>query len=349
MSFISIITASQLNLGFLKILFKSLQEQNFKNFEVIICLTNPPADYQKQLHSFAPDLDLRFVATPKSNIASARNRGLEMAEGDVVLFLDEDCFLPRPTYLEELAQFHSEHPQLAVGGLYLNKTSATTSDQFYNFVCNTWVKSRQNLKGSPPVLLGGCCFYPLRPLKKHKVLFDEQNAKAGEEYLLNSRWTELGFPLLLSARWSVFHNPETSFYKVFKKSWVQGSQIEPRKAFFQLEQAKTACKFFFTEKDAKWIYLPMMGLYGTIGRASFLKNFVWLHYNLYTHQKHKKRASQPFGVQSEKTVLLAPAPASKKHKQPNRRKEVQKLISQTGTNLLRTSVKIKREETLYKN
>jgi hypothetical protein len=267
----------------------------------------------------------------------------------VVLFLDEDCFLPRTTYLAELAKYHREHPDLAAGGLYLNKKTSTTSDQFYNFVCNTWVKSRQNLPGSPPVLLGGCCFYPLPLLKKHRVLFDDQNAKAGEEYLLNSRWTELGFSLILSEKWSVFHNPETSFYQVFKKSWIQGSQIDPRRASFNLQQVKKTCKIFVTEKDTKLSYLPMLSLYGTIGRASFLKTFALNYYNRYIHQTHKKRVSPPFATRSEQKGILAHDPLSRKHIQPNKGKKAQELILPTDTNILKKSVKIKPAEAIYKN
>ena len=349
MSSISIITASQLNLRFLKSFFKSLQKQNFKNFEVLLCLTNPKTHHQQQLQLLAPELNLRIVTTSQPNIASARNRGIEQAKGDLVLFLDEDCFLPRSTYLQELADYHHKNPTIAGGGLYLNKKHSALSDQFYNFVCNTWVKSRQNLKDSPPVLLGGCCFYPLSLLKKHRVLFDEKNAKAGEEYLLNSQWTELGFPLLLSERWSVFHRPETSFYQVFKKSWIQGIQIEPQKAFFRSEQLKSACKFFLAGNETKLIYLPMLGLYGTIGRASFLKTFALTYYSHYTHRKRKKRVLPAFLVESKKRVILSPDLASKKHKRLNKNQKTQKTTPPADTRLLRPAVKIKPAETLYKN
>ena len=348
MTSISIVVASRLNTVFLKRLLASLEIQSFKKFEVLICATGSRQDQLASIRSLSPILNLRLIATPKPGIASARNQGIQKALGNLVLFLDEDCFLPRRDYLKELAQFHLEHPNFAAGGLYLNDFDSQQSDRFYNFVCNAWVASHQNIKNSPPVLLGGCCFYPLQLLRQHQILFDELNPRAGEEYLLNSLWTQRGLPLLLSSQWSVVHRPDTPFYQIFKKSWTQGAQRSPQKLNIQVDQVKKGLRYLRTERDAKLIYLPMLGLYGAIGRASFLTKFAAKYCSRTKRQKHKKHVLPPFVEKSVSKDVLMDDVKNKTGRKLNKKKVPLKISTLKNTQLIEKLAKTKPEESLYK-
>jgi glycosyltransferase involved in cell wall biosynthesis len=326
-----------------------LQKQSFKNFEVLICVTNPERSDNQLVKTLAPELNIRIVGTTKRNIASARNQGLKRAKGYIVFFLDEDCYLPRRTYLYEMTQFHQGNPILASGGFYLSPTNSAKSDQFYNFVCNVWAKSRHSLKSDSPVLLGGCCFYPRQLLQKNSVLFDERNSHAGEEYLLNASWTKLGLPITLSHRWSVFHQPETSFYQVFQKSWTQGSQLQPQKVIFHLAQIKSGLRFLYEDKEARLVYLPMLGLYCAIGRASFLTK---LAKKFYSHNKppwRKKHGLPPFLEKPVNTELQMFDLTSKKNRILSKKKEIPKINMLKSNPLIKKSVKTRAEQLIYKN
>ncbi len=339
MSLISIVTASRINFHFLDRLLKSLQKQDFQKFEVIVCLTNPLRVDEERIQALAPNLTIRVVSTAVPSIASARNEGIRHARGAVILFLDEDCFLPRSTYLKDLATFHRKNPTFAAGGYYRTFDGTSQSDRFYNFVCNTWVQSHQEIKSSAPVLLGGCCFYPRNFLQKHQIFFDETHSRAGEEYLLNLSWTKHGLPLLLSNRWSVFHKPETSFYDVFRKSWTQGAQLHPHRAIFQADQLKKGLKFLRNEKEHQLIYLSLLGLYGAIGRLSFFRQIAIERYTRKASRVNKKGASPPFVKQLPGSGQPLARLRNKKRKTLNTAIELLKNQPLKNTNSAKTSAK----------
>lgn len=56
-----------------------------------------------------PDLDLRLVTEPRPGVARARKRGLAIARGELVAFVDDDCILARDWAQHALA-FAATHP-----------------------------------------------------------------------------------------------------------------------------------------------------------------------------------------------------------------------------------------------
>lgn len=317
---ISIVTASRLNPVFLSQLFQSLQKQTYKKFEVLLCVTNPqPQELHNTLLS-ASKLNLQVVSTHEPNIASARNKGIKKSVGDVILFLDEDCFLPRKNYLEDVAKFHRKNPTFACGGFYRNPQSSFAGDRFYNFICNAWVHSHQDRKNSPPVLLGGCSFYSRQLLLKNKVFFDETNSRAGEEYLLNASWSAKGLPVLLSPRWSVFHQPGSSFLQVFRKSWKQGAQIQSQNALLSIDQLKKGWGYLQSQSNTPWSYLPLLGIYSAIGRVSFLKTLATTRSIQNKHPEHKKREWTPSAQPRARKVESMTTAKLQRHKLQSKRK-----------------------------
>ena len=74
-------------------------------FEVLVVLNGCKDPYYGQLVDYATrhadSLDIKFIHTYKSGVSSARNIGLDNAEGRFVAFIDDDDRVS-PTYLEEL-------------------------------------------------------------------------------------------------------------------------------------------------------------------------------------------------------------------------------------------------------
>lgn len=86
--------------GLLKRAIKSVLEQTFQDFEIIVVDDNNPGEIKAQTHEIVRDFNderLRYVPHEinKGN-AAARNTGINLAKGEYVAFLDDDdIFLPQ--------------------------------------------------------------------------------------------------------------------------------------------------------------------------------------------------------------------------------------------------------------
>jgi glycosyltransferase involved in cell wall biosynthesis len=78
---------------YLPLALQSLFEQDFTAYEVIVVDDGSTDDTVQAMASFSDPI--RFVSQPNAGSAAARNRGLALAQGELVLFLDaDDVLLP---------------------------------------------------------------------------------------------------------------------------------------------------------------------------------------------------------------------------------------------------------------
>ncbi len=87
-----------------------LQEQTFRNFEVIVL-----PDEDVDLGQAANGFDLKTIPTGKVRPAEKRNIGIEAASGDVVAFIDDDAY-PDVRWLEYAVRYFGESSIAALGG-----------------------------------------------------------------------------------------------------------------------------------------------------------------------------------------------------------------------------------------
>ena len=100
-------------------LLDSLLEQTVKPMEVIIIDDTPISEIRQLVKdhiivSRRANVDLIYIENPKErSITIARNIGVKMAKGDIVLFLDSDLVL-YPDFIQGLLKTYEGHPE-AVG------------------------------------------------------------------------------------------------------------------------------------------------------------------------------------------------------------------------------------------
>lgn len=88
----------------------SVLNQTYKNFELIIVDDGSTDDTEKILAPFA---DVRYIKTKNAGVSSARNRGVDLARGKWLAFLDsDDEWLPQK--LQAQMDFFSQHPHLSI-------------------------------------------------------------------------------------------------------------------------------------------------------------------------------------------------------------------------------------------
>jgi glycosyltransferase involved in cell wall biosynthesis len=263
---ISVVTPSLGDIGKLRTLCLSLQRQKATPFELILCTTGVSIDIKKQLPKLP--LEIRHFDSPEKCISHARNLGLKNAQGDLVLFLDDDCQLPYDSYLQDLYLAYLENPELCGGGFYLSQSEKLNfTSRFYNFFCNMWLHSRPQKENSAQLLLGGCAFYPRRILQNNDMYFSAFYKKAGEEYALNHSISKLGHQLQLQKRWSVYHAPDCNFRNLLQRAWVQGRSLDQRTSS-PIWLSSQFVKFLIENPIGTLTYLPLLALYLSVGRIA---------------------------------------------------------------------------------
>ena len=82
---------------------------------------------------------LQAVRNPENRgVAAARNRGREMARGDIIVFLDDDC-RPEANWLSIIMEVFRSYPQAAaVGGSVVNAGGSALSRASYIIEFSSW-------------------------------------------------------------------------------------------------------------------------------------------------------------------------------------------------------------------
>lgn len=88
---------------FLERLFRSLDEQTYKNFEIIAVNDGSTDNSKIILEKYSKQFAGRFIYCEQQNrgAAAARNRGLELVSGEFICFIDSDDYV-RPEYLAQM-------------------------------------------------------------------------------------------------------------------------------------------------------------------------------------------------------------------------------------------------------
>ncbi|MCK4662947.1 MAG: glycosyltransferase family 2 protein [Bacteroidales bacterium] len=101
--------------------FESLKNQTYnKQFFEIILINNNSTDntekISKQFQAKNPDLNFRYYIEKKQGLSNARNKGIEVAKGEYIAFVDDDAIADK-NYIINLAKtFEEQIEYTAIGG-----------------------------------------------------------------------------------------------------------------------------------------------------------------------------------------------------------------------------------------
>ena len=92
----------------LDLFLKSLTEQIYKNFELIIIDQNAGNEAFEIVKKYEDDFEIKYIKSEQSGLSLNRNKGLIMMDGDIVGFPDDDCEYRADT-LEKVVTFFKEN------------------------------------------------------------------------------------------------------------------------------------------------------------------------------------------------------------------------------------------------
>lgn len=102
--------------------------QSFKEFEIIV-VDQTDRD-QAQVVSFE-GLDIKYYWSEIKSASSARNSGIAMAKGEVILFLDDDVIIDQKDFLYAHMKHYENLTCVGVSGAILNRGEKFRSNQHY--------------------------------------------------------------------------------------------------------------------------------------------------------------------------------------------------------------------------
>ncbi len=188
-----------------------------------------------------------------------RNSGFNSAQGNLVIFLDEDCELESGGLLK-IRKLHQMFPELcAIGGSYLNHRKTTLSGRIYNQVCRLW-----QLSAYPeiPHLLGGALSLK-RVAELPSPLFSKEFPFSGEEIALVRTLKEKNLSAMFAPDWGVFHKAQHRPIDLFNRAHQHArakNQLKALKDFSEprskLSSIQLAQKILFQTEPKQLLLLP---------------------------------------------------------------------------------------------
>lgn len=114
---------------FLEKCIESLQEQSYKNIEIIL-IDDGSTDGSSMICETVCLKDKRFVYHYKENggVSDARNYGLKLSRGDYITFVDADDYVEKDYIKLQLENIEKHNCDIAICGFYIVDTHMNQSD-----------------------------------------------------------------------------------------------------------------------------------------------------------------------------------------------------------------------------
>jgi glycosyltransferase involved in cell wall biosynthesis len=208
---------------------------------------------------------LRFLRSPKG-ANKARNRGLEQASAEVVLFVDDDCIAVDSCFLSKHFSFHQKNTTaFAAGGSYITSMTATPLEVFYVEGQRSWLqRGRHQASNRINFLLGGNFSLKKSIAIRNNLRFDENLQYGGTEteFFVHANSKDLESYFIEA---NVEHRCRFNFFQLCKKAYRQGLGKQYRERKWTLAVANR----IYVQGPSKSSNHEQMGLLNVLQSWSF--------------------------------------------------------------------------------
>lgn len=207
----------------LKLLFKSLKYQSYKNFEVIVVDQNIGEEVKKICRAFSQIFEIKYLNSKVKGLSYCRNKGLLYANGEIIAFPDDDCEYKKDTlrYINKLFNLYNKDV------LIFNYIDKNTKKSNVNISIKD--KSIVNLRDVIKVAVSITIFIKYKNIRD--IIFDENlgvgsQFPSGEETDMLLNLINYKYNLFYISKNLVYHpNKNIDFSRAYKYGLGFGAMI----------------------------------------------------------------------------------------------------------------------------
>lgn len=202
-------------------LLKSLSNQTYDNFEVIIVEDGSTLPCEDAINLYSDKLNLRYYFKQNEGRSIARNYGLERAKGEYFVFFDSDCVIP-PDYFKILSKQLDQTQLDCFGGPDAAHDSFSDTQKAINYAMTSFLTTG-GIRG------GKIALEKFVPRTFNMGYVREAYDTVGgfremfsEDIDMSTRIRQAGFSIGLIREAYVYHHRRLSFRKFLRQVYVFG-------------------------------------------------------------------------------------------------------------------------------
>jgi len=199
---VSIVVPVRNGVNHIEKLLNALMSQDYpKSFTEIIIVDNSSMDHSREMARKYPVI--LEMEDDKVSSYAARNKGIRIAQGEIIAFTDADC-IPKKNWLSEGVRALSEgHADMAGGKISFILSDSPSAAEVVDSV--TFMQNEQNVQNKQTAVTAN--------LFVRKVLFERiglfEEAKSGEDFRWTKEAVQKGFSLIYADQAVIFHPART--------------------------------------------------------------------------------------------------------------------------------------------
>ncbi len=245
---ISIITPFYNSEKYLEQCIKSVLEQNFENFELILINDGSNDNSFKIAQKFEQDKRIKIFSKENEGQGTARNYALKKAQGEIILYLDSDDWLEENALFKIYQKYRQDNPDIIFFNAYKFFEETKIKNE-YRYIDSYFLRYKENIfsiKNAFDIIFntGGL---PFRAYKKDFLI--KNNIKYSNTRFIED--SEFYIKALLYADKITCLNEYIVNYRVHKNSttFTQNNRIKTIKdTFFVCENILKNSKYY-TNKE----------------------------------------------------------------------------------------------------